>query len=265
MNRLGAFLVLLISLLSCASNAAKKDSFGQAETPPKATPPKATPAEVEDNVFRLAEEGRIADAKSVASKSGVSGDDLVRLEGILNHAVGQADPALAALKKAFDAQPSDPRIAILLAETLCWKKSFRDAKAIVNDTKNDDLFAGPRPWELPMHKAAILGWLKDFAGMEWLLDRVQALPGLPERVRLTARVRGAELQSWRKNFPQALSQLDSVLAEQPGHVNASLVKGQVQEWQGRYRDAKATYAQALQAHPNDAQLRYRLEKLSWVK
>jgi len=85
-----------------------------------------------------------------------------------------------------------------------------------------------------------------------------------EPVKLRCRTHRAEVISWEKDFSRALSELDSILVALPGDEQASLVKGQIQEWQGKYAAAKVTYSAGLQLHPESSFLRTRLEKLAWV-
>ena len=130
---------------------------------------------------------------------------------------------------------------------------------------NKVLAEQPRPWEPTFRKAKVLSWLHDTATAKTLYTSILEMPGASARFISDARVGLAEIASWQKDYDGAMRLLTPVLASTPGHVEATLVRGQVLEWQEKYKDAKGIYSAALQVHPNDAQLRWRLEKLSWVK
>ena len=115
------------------------------------------------------------------------------------------------------------------------------------------------------HKAQLLSWMGKYKESESIYTSIVNGPNIVAAVKLRDRTRRAEVYSWDKDFPRALSELDAILAIQPGDEEASLVKGQVQEWQGKYPDAKNTYSKGLQTHPESARLRQRLENLGWVK
>lgn len=116
-----------------------------------------------------------------------------------------------------------------------------------------------------MRRATVLLYLQDLAKAREGFLAVANDPKSPPSWNLAARLQIAQIAAWTKEFEQSIAMSDSVLKAAPGHVQASLLKGQVQEWQGRYADARATYVRALQKHPDEWQLRQRLEKLSWVK
>ena len=260
-------LFFLVPAVACggnsrASSRVKTVSRETSVAAPQAAP---TPIDVEDDVLRLVEEGRVTDAQALAKRSNATGDKLVRLEGILYHGVGQPDSALPALTKAHNIAPNDPTMTLLLAEVLCWKKDFGAAKSLLESVPDVVIDATPRPWELGFHKAKILGWLGKVEDAETQYARVHNIKNVPERTRLRCQIGLAELTAWRKRYKQALQLVSLVLDESPGNVEALLLKGQVQEWQGHYKEARVTYSSALQANPNDAELQSRLEKLSWVK
>lgn len=222
-------------------------------------------ANVEDNVVRLVEEGKVSQAQEEARKSGATGSDLIRLKGILFHAIGMSDSALVYLKEAQKAKPSDPRISLRLAETLFWKKDVKTVHTLVDQTTDKAAGAGPRPWENLLRKARLHTWLQEFDASRGIYQKLLSSSETPEVVRLQCQYRLAEIVAWKKDFPRALSALDSLLVAVPGYVDAALLKGQILEWKGEYAQAKGIYTAALQVHPTEAQLRTRLEKLSWVK
>ncbi|MEK7392060.1 MAG: tetratricopeptide repeat protein, partial [Fibrobacterota bacterium] len=124
---------------------------------------------------------------------------------------------------------------------------------------------GARKWESMMRKARLEAWMQDLDGAKGLYEKVLSTLETPDAVRQQCKIRLAEIAAWKKDFPKSIAILDSMLAAMPGHVDATLLKGQILEWKGEYPQAKSIYTAAIQVHPSDANLRYRLEKLSWVK
>jgi len=222
-------------------------------------------ANVEDNVIRLVEEGKVSQAQEEAKKSGATGKDLIRLKGILFHAIGMSDSALVYLKEAQKDKPSDPKISLRLAEVLFWKKDYKTVKQLVEQVSDKAAADGTRKWESMMRKARLEAWLQDLDGAKGLYEKILSTSETPEAVRQQCKIRLAEIAAWKKDFPKAIALLDSMLSAMPGHVDATLLKGQILEWKGEYPQAKTLYTAAIQVHPSDANLRYRLEKLSWVK
>lgn len=225
----------------------------------------AQAGKLEENVVELVENGRTAEAQALAKRSPMEEGERVRLTAILYHAQALPDSALVWLRKAQAASPGDPRIELRLAEALVWKKDFLRAEEALGRVTDRAVAADPRPWEPASRRAAVRLYLKDLDGARAGYLQVAGLAAAPRSWSLAARIQIAQIAAWQKEFDLALAMADSVLALDPGAVQASLVKGQVQEWLGRYPDARTTYSAALQRHPGDARLRERLEKLSWVK
>lgn len=225
----------------------------------------ACAGKTEETIVELCENGRFPEAQAEANRTGLKGEDAIRVAGILFHGAGLADSAQFYLKKAMERSPKDPRIVLRLAEVMVWKKSFAPARDMVAMVGPKDVARTPRPWEAAMRRATVLVYLQDLAKAREGYLAVASDPKTPPSWNLAARLQIAQIAAWTKEFEQSIAMSDSVLKAAPGHVQASLLKGQVQEWQGRYADARATYVQALQKHPDEWQLRQRLEKLSWVK
>jgi len=222
-------------------------------------------ANVEDTVLKLVEEGKVSQAQEIVRKSGATGRELGRLQGILYHSYGMADSALVYLKQAYADAPNDPVISLRLAEVLFWKKDLRTVRTIVEKVSDKSVATGPRKWETMMHKAQLQSWLQEFDSSRRLYQGVLDASGTPDAVKVQCRYHLAEIAAWKKDFAKSLSMLDALLASIPGYVDASLLKGQILEWQGKYAEARNVYTSGLQRHPTDALLRARLEKLSWVK
>jgi tetratricopeptide (TPR) repeat protein len=176
-----------------------------------------------------------------------------------------ADSALYYLRKAYETTPKDPRVSLRLAEVLVWKKDFAHARALVDAVSVKDVRKDPRPWEPGTRRANIYLNLQDLARAQEGFEAVAADPNTPAMWAMTVRIYRAQIAAWQKDFPRSILIADSVLKSVPGQVQASLIKGEVLEWQGKYVDARSTYTSAMQVHPDDWQLRQRLEKLSWVK
>jgi tetratricopeptide (TPR) repeat protein len=246
---------------------AKKDvkSVMTNDVPAISTVAPRTPAAIEETIVQLVEEGRIKEAQAEAKGSGLTNDRLTRVTGILLYGVGESGEALSYLRRAHQDAPSDPRIALYLADVLCTKKDFASARSLVDGVSSTALAGQPRPWEPTFRKAKLLSWQREMAAAKALYSSILTMPGATPTFVTDARVGLAEIASWQKDFDGAMRLLKPVFASSPGHVEATLIRGQVLEWQEKYKDAKAVYDAALQVHPDDVHLRWRLEKLSWVK
>lgn len=225
----------------------------------------AAAGKTEEVVVQLLEDGQFSQAQAEVKKSLPKGDELVRFEGFLYHGAGMADSALLYLRKAYEATPKDPRVSLRLAEVLLWKKDFVHARALVDAVSVRDVEKDPRPWEPGTRRANLYLYLQQLPQAQEGFQAVASNPGTPPSWAMTVRVYRAQIAAWQKDFSRSIQLADSVLQTVPGQVQASLIKGEVLEWQGNYADARATYTSALQKHPDDWQLRQRLEKLSWVK
>jgi len=219
----------------------------------------------EELVVQLLEDGQFPQAQAEVKKSLPKGDELVRFEGFIYHGAGMADSALVYLRKAYEATPKDPRISLRLAEVLVWKKDFAHARILVDAVSIKDVRKDPRPWEPGTRRANLYLYLQQLAQAQEGFEDVAADPRTPPAGALTLRVYRAQIAPWQKDFPRSILIADSVLKTVPGQIQASLIKGEVLEWEGKYPEARGTYTAALQSHPDDWQLRQRLEKLSWVK
>lgn len=264
--------LLLVSSAACAGNkatpvaAASGDHSDQpVSVPVHHGPQQRAMPDVEEEVIRLVEEGHVSEAQQVAKRSAVTGSKLVRLEGILAYATGQADAALVSLSRAHATDPRDPWVALLLAEVQCWKSQTRKAALLLATVSDSVAASSSRPWTYSFHRARVLGWLGRYEDAEGQYRKSYNSPGAALRVRILSQVGLAEIAAWRKQYDDALRIVGLALADSPGSVEAILMKGQIQEWQGHYREARRTYTRALQLSPGLTELSTRLEKLSWVK
>lgn len=219
----------------------------------------------EEKILQLLENGQFAAAQEESKTCGAKGDELVRITAFLYHGAGIADSSLFYLKKAAEKAQRDPRIQLRLAEVMVWKKSLAAARDIVATVDPKEIRKEARPWESNMRMGSIHITLQDFPKAEAVFLAIARDPKTPPSWSITARLYIAQLAAWQKNFQRCIAMTDSILGPDPGHVGASLLKGQVLEWQGKYDTARIVYTQAIQKHPDDWRLRDRLEKLSWVK
>jgi len=225
----------------------------------------AQAGKTEESVVQLLENGQFSQAQDEVNKSGAKGDELVRLEAFLYQGAGMSDSALVYLRRAYETTPKDPRIELRLAEVLVWKKDLVHARAFADAASTEAIAKEPRPWESQMRRAEVYLYMQDLSKARRDFQDVAADRGTPSTWSTAARVNLAQIAAWEKDFPRSLLIADSVLNGDPGQVPASLIKGQVLEWEGKYPEARKAYTQALQKHPDDWQLRQRLEKLSWLK
>lgn len=220
---------------------------------------------VEDQVWSWIEAGEITSAERVAQLADPASPSARRINALLDYARARSDAAYASLSAEHAASPGDLRLRVLLAEVAAWQHRPARAHELLAAVDPAHLRGGPRPWELMVHVARTRTWLGDREHAEALFSEVLAMPALPPRFSVLARVRLAELLAWRRDFAAARPLLEEALAQRPGDVDASLVKGQMEEWQGKFRQARRTYSAALQAHPTDESLRWRLQQLAWVR
>jgi len=225
----------------------------------------ALAGKTEETIVQQLEEGQFSQAQAEVKKSLPKGDELVRFEGFIYHGAGMADSALVYLRKAYEATPKDPRVSLRLAEVLVWKKDFAHARILVDAVSVKDVKKEPRPWESGTRRANLYLYLQQLTQAQEGFEDVAADPRTPPAWALTLRVYRAQIAAWQKDFARSILIADSVLKTVPGQIQASLIKGEVLEWEGKYAEARGTYTSALQSHPDDWQLRQRLEKLSWVK
>lgn len=219
----------------------------------------------EEKIVQLLEDGQFAAAQEESKKCGAKGDELVRITAFLYHGAGIADSSLLYLKKAAAKTPKDPRIQLRLAEVMVWKKSLAAARDIVAGVDAKAISKEARPWESNMRMGAVYVALQDFPKAESAFLSVVRDSKSPASWITSAKLYLAQIAAWSKKFAQCIAMTDSILGSMPGHVGASLLKGEVLEWQGKYDTARVVYTQAIQKHPDDWRLRDRLEKLSWVK
>jgi tetratricopeptide (TPR) repeat protein len=225
----------------------------------------AQAGKTEETVVQYLEDGQFSLAQAEVKKAAPKGQDLIRMEAFLYHGAGMADSALVYLRQAYESTPKDPRISLRLAEVLVWKKDFAHARALVDAVSVREVEKDPRPWEPGTRRANIYLYLQELQQAQEGFQAVAADPRTPANWAVTLRVYRAQIAAWQKDFPRSILLADSVLKSAPGQIQASLIKGEVLEWEGKYSDARSTYTSALQKHPDDWQLRQRLEKLSWVK
>ncbi|MCB9497338.1 MAG: tetratricopeptide repeat protein [Fibrobacteria bacterium] len=219
----------------------------------------------EETVVELVESGRFPEAQEVARTSGASGADLLRINALLFHGAGLTDSALVYLKQVVADRKTEPRMALRLAEAMVWKKSLGPAKAVVDAVRIADVRKEVRWWESATRRALVYLYLQELGKSREAFFEIATGKDVPRDWSVGARMYIAQIAAWTKDFQGCIAMSDSILAIEPGHVQASLVQGEVLEWQGEYARARKLYSDALQKHPEEWRLRDRLEKLSWVK
>jgi tetratricopeptide (TPR) repeat protein len=217
----------------------------------------------EERIVRLVEQGSLGEAKAEVAKSDATGVELARLKGLVFHAEYKADSAYHYLSIVHKSGDTSARYEVRYAETLIWMKKNGTAYDVLAALRLDP--SNALTLGLLEHKAQLLSWIGKYKEAAAIYTSIINSSSIVATVKLRNRTHRAEVYSWDKDLPRALSELDAILAIQPGDEEASLVKGQVQEWQGKYPDAKGTYSKGLQTHPESAKLRQRLESLGWVK
>lgn len=89
---------------------------------------------------------------------------------------------------------------------------------------------------------------------------------LPEdRITADDRMLLADLHIGRKEYPQAVDQLEAILSQQPDADDARLKLAQVLSWDGKLDASLTQYEQLLKRRPDDIQVRRKYAQvLSWA-
>ena len=217
-----------------------------------------------------------------------------QLLGMAYYELNYMDEAKEYLKKAVASSPDNVDLQVKYASAFSrnrqFKKAVEEFKILIGKyPKNRDVRAG---------YAQALGWSRDYAAAiaeytklvkedpkdfdSWLQigiltswdkkfkDAVQVFHDIlssqpPEKYEIDTRLQMAEVLSWMKKFDDSVEEYDKVIVLAPKDARGFLGKGQVQEWQGKYKLAIQTYEQALQAEPGNKDAQARLQQLMWVK
>jgi tetratricopeptide (TPR) repeat protein len=242
---------------------------------------------------RFLEQRQFAEGLAWLDSFGDGSREQQRYRGLFHHGLFQPDATLKDLLPIYRASPTDDTVALAVAEACLWKKDYKTATTVLAALKAPDepealrvralLYeqAGRLPEALQLYERAIpglklpwgamerqgqvLSWLKRFDEAQTVYDAIIRSKVASQPQRLRCRVRRAELAAWRKDFDGALAQLAKLLQEAPRLTDALMLKGQILEWQGKYREAKQAYSSVLAADSNHAEARLRLNKLLWVK
>jgi hypothetical protein len=181
----------------------------------------------EERIVRLVEQGSLGEAKAEVAKSDATGVELARLKGLIFHAEYKADSAYHYLSIVHKSGDTSARYEVRYAETLIWMKKTGAAYDVLNALRLDP--SNALTLGLLEHKAQLLSWMGKYKDAETIYGSIVNNARIIPAVKLRNRTRRAEVYSWDKDFPRALSELDAILAIQPGDEEASLVKDQVQE------------------------------------
>lgn len=239
--------------------------------------------------------GRALEGRASAAPSALdpSARDELRYRGLCHHGLGEADATLEHLVPVYRADPSDDRVALAIAEASLWKQDVKTAQGVVAALRvpeapealpvrgllleqSGQLDAAialyersiPRleqPWSILERQAQALSWLRRFDAALATYARVAGDPAASPEQRLRCRVRMAEIAAWQRDLDGALAQLRSIASDAPERVDALLLQGQIQEWQGDFIGAKHSYSRILSADADQADARSRLGRLLWVE
>ena len=169
----------------------------------------------------------------------------LRQRGIYAAWSGDRDRGLALLRKAVGLRPKDPVSLGALAQVLSWSPATRDeaaqrfAEALRYDSTSADLLVG---------YADLLSWTPRTRARAAALYR-RTLSHRPGDSR--ARIGLANLLAWKGKPARALPIYDSVLAEDPDHVEALRGRGAALNQLGRHDFAVASLERALALVPRD--------------
>ena len=122
----------------------------------------------------------------------------------------------------------------------------------------------PEDFESWIQVGVLTSWDKRFSEAVKIYDDIIASKP-PREQEIEARTHKAEVLSWIKNFDESVAEYDRAIALDSKAINAYLGKGQVMEWQGKYKVAIRVYEEALQAEPGNKDAKARLQQLMWVK
>jgi tetratricopeptide (TPR) repeat protein len=215
-----------------------------------------------------------------------------RYMGLFYHQSYNSDSVILHLSKVYQQDTQDEWTALALAEAYVWKKRFKDAQAILKALKNktsssyyriqSTIFSGqgqfPQAinamdnaigvdggnWQLYLMKAKLHSWNKEFSKARKQYDFLIKKSDINKNFRTSAKVGIAELLAWENKFKQSEKILRNILKTDPAHAEATLLLGQVMEWQEQYLQAKTLYSNFLTHYGNHPQIHQRLSALLWV-
>jgi Flp pilus assembly protein TadD len=169
----------------------------------------------------------------------------LRQRGIYAAWSGDRERGLALLRKAVSLRPKDPVSLGALAQVLSWSPTTRDeaaqrfAEALRYDSTSTDLLVG---------YADLLSWTPRTRARAGALYR-RSLSHRPADSR--ARVGLGNLLAWKGKPARALPIYDSVLADDPDHVEALRGRGAALNQLGRHDYAVTSLERALALAPQD--------------
>jgi tetratricopeptide (TPR) repeat protein len=216
-----------------------------------------------------------------------------RLKGQAFHGLYQPDSAIYYLRLALKGGRDDALIADL-AESLVWKKEIREAGQLLGGVKDksglpyykamaslleaekkfpkalamyDKALALEKPpsYGTRFRKAMLLSWMKKLDASIALYSEIINDKGVPRPLRTRCLIRRAEVRAWDHQFDKAVADLEEVVRLESGNAEARLQWGQVLEWQGKFKEAKDQYRNALVIDPGNGAAKEKLEELLWVK
>lgn len=213
-------------------------------------------------------------------------------KGLMFYEQWQADSALHYLIPAYQASPSDAKIALAVAEASLWKKDYKTATTILSQLENPDtpeanrvrgiLFeqvnrlsealemynkAIPKlelPWGTMERQAKVLSWLKRYDESKMIYQKIINSDIASKELKLRCEIQVAQLTAWEKDLQGALQRLQKVLQKDPKNIDALMLQAQIQEWSGDFKGAKNSYERVLEVDASHNTSRLKLDKLQWV-
>jgi len=284
MNILIYALVLftLMSSTSCAQEAEEKN------TDVKNTNSGAMETDIKDAPNTVAKNTVVKDP--AAARASLDSPEVRK--GLMFYEKWQADSALHYLIPAYQASPTNVKIALAVAEASLWKKDFKTATTILSQLENPNtpeanrvrgiLFeqanrlsealamynkAIPKlnlPWGTMERKAKVLSWLKRYEESKKVYHKIIASDVASDELKIRCEIQVAQLTAWEKDLPGALKKLRNVLQKDPKNIEALMLQAQIQEWSGDFQEAKASYEKVLEIDSSHNTARLKLDKLQWV-
>lgn len=163
-------------------------------------------------------------------------------------------------QKLLTKYPENRDVRCGYALALAWNRNYTDAileyqKLLKKDSKD---------FESWIQIGLITSWNKKFKEAVEIYKQILAAQP-PEKYEIDIRLNLAEVLSWMKKLDESITEYDKVISMLPKDPRGYLGKGQVLEWQGKYKVAISVYEQAIQASPGNKDAKARLQQLMWVK
>jgi tetratricopeptide (TPR) repeat protein len=219
--------------------------------------------------------------------------ELDRLKGLAYSNSYNADSALYYLQAAYKSNLSDDTLLVHLSRALLWKKDLNNGSKLISKIQDKStveamkvealrlklnnnfrdayklydaiLAKKPDDFGTLFDKAELACWDKKFDVSMELLDKLITNAKVQKQLKHRAMNLKAQIRSWNKDFGGAHAILETVMKEDRENIQARLLAGEIFEWEGKYKEAKDQYRQALIIDNGNKEAKLRMEKLMWVK